>query len=83
MSQTGGAPRQQNDRKKFDRASLPHGEASAGWTILSYLIGGMALYGAIGWLIGHWTGISLLFPFGMLLGLGLAMVMVFLRYGRP
>jgi ATP synthase protein I len=83
VSQTGGAPRQRNDGKKFDRGSLPHGGASAGWTILSYLIGGMALYGAIGWLIGHWTGISLLFPFGMLLGLGLAMVMVFLRYGRP
>jgi len=81
MSQTGGAPGQGNKRRKYDPPGAPHG-ASAGWTILSYMIGGMALYGAIGWLIGRWTGVSLLFPFGMLLGLGLAIVMVFLRYGR-
>src|SRR5215472_18500165 len=43
-----------------------------GWRYLSYLIGGMILYGGIGWVIGRWTGLSALFPIGMLLGLGLA-----------
>jgi F0F1-type ATP synthase assembly protein I len=83
MSQTGGPPRQQNERKKYDTASLPHGGASAGWRILSYMIGGMILYGGIGWLVGRWTGIAALFPVGMLFGLGLSILMVFLRYGRP
>ncbi len=47
------------------------------------MIGGMILYGGIGWLVGRWTGIAALFPVGMLFGLGLSILMVFLRYGRP
>jgi ATP synthase protein I len=80
MRETSGGASPKNEHQKHDPRG-PHG-ASAGWTILSYMIGGMALYGALGWLIGRWTGIALLFPFGMLLGLGLAIVMVMLRYGR-
>jgi F0F1-type ATP synthase assembly protein I len=53
-----------------------------GWRILSYLLGGMILYGGIGWLIGRWTGISVLFPVGMLLGLGLAITMIIFRFAR-
>ncbi len=53
-----------------------------GWRILSYLLGGMILYGGIGWLIGRWTGISALFPIGMLLGLGLAVAMIIFRFTR-
>ena len=53
-----------------------------GWRILSYLLGGMILYGGIGWLIGRWTGISVLFPIGMLLGLGLAIAMIIFRFTR-
>ena len=53
-----------------------------GWRYLSYLIGGMLLYGGIGWLIGRWTGISALFPIGMLLGLGLAVAMIIFRFTR-
>lgn len=82
MSQTGGPPRQQNERKKYDTANLPHGGASAGWRILSYMMGGMILYGGVGWLVGRWTGIAALFPVGMLFGLGLSIAMVILRYGR-
>jgi F0F1-type ATP synthase assembly protein I len=53
-----------------------------GWRILSYLLGGMILYGGIGWLVGRWTGISALFPIGMLLGLGLAIAMIIFRFTR-
>lgn len=55
---------------------------SDGWRILSYLIGGMALYGGIGWLIGHWTGISVLFPVGMILGIGLSLALIIFRETR-
>ena len=54
----------------------------AGWTIFGYLISGMALYGALGWLIGRWTHIALLFPMGMLVGLGIGVFAVIYRYGR-
>jgi F0F1-type ATP synthase assembly protein I len=54
-----------------------------GWTVFSYLIGGMAAYGGIGWLIGRVAGISLLFPIGMLVGLGISVGYIIYRYGRP
>jgi hypothetical protein len=56
---------------------------STGWTIVSYLLGGMILYGLIGWLLGRWLGFPALFPIGLLAGLALSLVLVVLRYGRP
>jgi ATP synthase protein I len=53
-----------------------------GWAVMSYIIGGMVLYGGIGWLIGRWTHIAALFPVGMLLGMGLALTLVILRFTR-
>jgi ATP synthase protein I len=59
------------------------GEDNPGWAIISYLVAGMAVYGGIGWLIGRWTGYSaVLLPVGLLGGLGLALAMIILRYGR-
>lgn len=60
----------------------PSPRESDGWRILSYLLGGMILYGGLGWLIGHWTGISALFPLGMIFGIGLAVAMVIFRFTR-
>ena len=58
------------------------GGENVGLTILSYLFSGMLLYGGLGWLISHWTGISLIFPLGMLFGLALSIWLVIYRYGR-
>ena len=58
------------------------GGGNAGLTILSYLFSGMLVYGGLGWLISHWTGISLIFPLGMLFGLALTIWLVIYRYGR-
>jgi ATP synthase protein I len=54
-----------------------------GWTVFSYLISGMLAYGGMGWVIGHFTHISLLFPIGMLIGLGISLGWIIYRYGRP
>jgi F0F1-type ATP synthase assembly protein I len=54
-----------------------------GWTVFSYLISGMAAYGGIGWVIGHFTHIELLFPIGMLVGLAISVGWIIYRYGRP
>jgi ATP synthase protein I len=56
--------------------------ANAGWTLFGYLISGMAFYGAVGWLIGRWTHVALIFPLGMLVGLLLAIVLIIYKYGR-
>jgi ATP synthase protein I len=53
-----------------------------GWTITSYLIGGMVAYGGIGWLIGRAVHIWMLFPIGMLVGLAISLGYIIYRYGR-
>jgi ATP synthase protein I len=55
---------------------------NAGWSVFGYLISGMVFYGGLGWLIGHWTHIALLFPLGMLVGLGVGVFAVIYKYGR-
>ena len=46
------------------------------------MIAGMALYGGIGWLIDHWTGISILFPLGMLFGVVVSVIGIIVRFSR-
>jgi ATP synthase protein I len=54
----------------------------AGWEVFSYLIAGMLTYGGLGWVIGHFTHIQLLFPIGMLVGLAISLGWIIHRYGR-
>ena len=81
MSRSGARPDGPNGRPGPNDRPGPN--EGTGWRVMSYLIGGMALYGGIGWLIGRWTGIAVLFPIGMLFGLGLALTLVVLRFTRP
>jgi ATP synthase protein I len=53
-----------------------------GWSIVSYLVGGMLLYGGIGWLIGRWTHIEALTGVGIVLGIGLSLALVIFRFTR-
>ncbi len=67
---------------------------NVGWTVLSYLLSGMAAYGLIGWLagravhvemlfpIGRAVHVEMLFPIGMLVGLAISLGFVVWRYGR-
>jgi ATP synthase protein I len=61
---------------------MADGSQNAGWTIFSYLISAMLFYAGVGWLIGHFTHIRLLFPIGALVGLGVGIFAVIYRYGR-
>jgi hypothetical protein len=58
------------------------GGQNVGMTVFSYLLAGMLAYGGLGWLIAHWTGLSAIFPLGMLFGLALTIWLVIYRYGR-
>ncbi len=64
------------------REQPPPRPADDGWRVFSSMIAGMVLYGGLGWLIAHWTGISILFPLGMILGIVLSVVLVIFRYAR-
>jgi len=57
----------------------PPGE---GWTILSYMIGGMVLYGFVGCLASRWTGWPALFPIGMLFRLASSIALIISRVTR-
>jgi ATP synthase protein I len=70
------------DREPGKKSPPPQPSEGTGWSVMSYLIGGMALYGFIGWLIGRWTHFSGAFPIGMLVGLGLALALIIFRYAR-
>jgi hypothetical protein len=61
-----------------------HGRGvGTGYTVVSYLLGGLIAYGGIGWLIGRWTGLThILLPAGMLFGLAVSTGWVIYRYGR-
>jgi ATP synthase protein I len=59
-----------------------HG-SQTGWTVVSYLLTGMLFYGGIGWLLGRWVDLPVLFPVGMLFGIVLSTALVIFRYGRP
>ena len=53
-----------------------------GYRVLSYLIGGVVMYGGLGWLLDRWLGTSFLLPIGIVLGAGLAILLIYFRYGR-
>ncbi|MDA8370430.1 MAG: AtpZ/AtpI family protein [Nocardiopsaceae bacterium] len=73
-----------SEPRKSGEAALDGTEATEarvdGIGTISLLVSGMAVWGGIGWLLDRSTGHQGLFlPIGILLGLGLAMYMVFVR----
>jgi F0F1-type ATP synthase assembly protein I len=62
-------------------SSGPIGETAA-WTVLAYLITGPFLYGGLGLLLDRWLGTDPVFVLiGGLGGMGLALYVVWVRYG--
>ena len=96
MSGTGGAPRPEGTQREAERRParwwrailVPEvqrhgGGVGTGYSVVSYLLGGLIAYGGIGWLIGRWTGLThILLPAGMLFGLAVSTGWVIHRYGR-
>jgi F0F1-type ATP synthase assembly protein I len=64
-----------------EHASRANG-LDTGWTVFSYMISGMVAYGGIGWLIGRAVHVGLLFPLGMVAGLGISVGFIIYRFGR-
>ncbi|GAB3928435.1 hypothetical protein GCM10011575_12360 [Microlunatus endophyticus] len=63
------------------RASASVGE-SQGMAVLSYLVGGVLVYGALGWLGWHFLGQLWMVPTGIVLGMGLSVLLIVRRYAR-
>jgi ATP synthase protein I len=55
----------------------------AAWSVIATLLSGIIVWGGIGYLIDLLAGFRWLFlPIGMVVGVGTAIYMVYLRYGR-
>ncbi len=58
----------------------PSGQGA--WGVFGYLIAGVGVYGGGGWLLDQYLGTSFLLPVGILVGMALALYLVFKRYGH-
>ena len=56
--------------------------ASAAWSVPGYLLSGILIWGGAGWLLSRWTGWVVFTPIGLILGVGLAIYLVYVKYGR-
>jgi ATP synthase protein I len=57
-------------------------DESAMWTIFGYLLSGLLFWGGAGWALDKWLGTSYLVLIGLLVGMGGAIYLVWLRFGR-
>lgn len=72
--------RQQTDWKALEgSARTSDGEATS---IIAYLISGPLVYGGLGYLLDRWLDTRFLVGVGVLVGMALALYVVWLRYGR-
>lgn len=53
------------------------------WAVVSYLLGGVILYGGLGWLLDVWLGTRGFVAGGIVLGAAAGVVLVWLRYSKP
>lgn len=57
-------------------------EESAFWTIFGYMLSGLLIWGGIGYGLDRLLGRDFFLLGGLLLGMGSALYLVWLRYGR-
>ncbi|HEY9292085.1 MAG TPA: hypothetical protein VIP98_12460 [Microlunatus sp.] len=74
------APRLSGPASSGNPVSEPDGMAK-GMSILSYIFGGMVVYGGLGWLGAHFLHLSFLLPVGLFIGVGLSLYLIIVRYG--
>ena len=57
-------------------------EENALWSIFGYLLSGLLFWGGAGWLADHFLQTTYLRLVGLLVGMGAALYLVWLRFGR-
>ncbi|MDX6743735.1 hypothetical protein [Actinocorallia sp. A-T 12471] len=56
--------------------------ADAMWSVPSYILSGMIIWGGAGWFATYLTGWVLFKPIGLVIGVVLAVYLVYVKYGR-
>ena len=57
-------------------------DENAMWTIFGYLLSGLLFWGGVGWAVDKWLKTSYFTLIGLLVGMGGAIYLVWLRFGR-
>ncbi|HEX6232504.1 MAG TPA: hypothetical protein VFZ63_05210 [Jiangellaceae bacterium] len=57
-------------------------EQNAAWHAVSLIMAGVLFWGGLGWLAARWLDNQIFLPAGLLLGMGAALYLVWVRYGR-
>lgn len=52
------------------------------WTIFGYILSGLLIWGGIGWGLDHWLKTNFCLLGGLLLGMGSALYLIWLRFGK-
>ena len=57
-------------------------EENAFWTIFGYMLSGLLIWGGIGYGLDRWLNTGYFLLGGLLLGMGSALYLIWLRFGR-
>jgi ATP synthase protein I len=57
-------------------------EENALWSIFGYLVSGLLFWGGVGWAVDHFLHHKYFTLVGLLVGMGGALYLVWLRFGR-
>lgn len=58
-------------------------EQSNAWDAFALVVSGVAVWGGVGWLVSEWLNSRLFLVLGLLVGMGAALYLVWVRYGKP
>ena len=73
-------PRKRPDYVSEAHRAEPIPEAAA-WNVLSYLLAGLLGFGLPAWFLDQWLGTTWIVLVGILLGMAVAMITIWFRYG--
>lgn len=71
-----------SDEERYERGDEARREHAHAWNAVSLMLSGLVFWGGIGWLVAEWLDNQLFMLVGILLGVGLALYLVWIRYGR-
>lgn len=88
MSQDGDSRSRADDSVPQPPSGVPQGKRESAraendaWGITATLLGGPIAWGGIGWLVDRALGTEVFLPLGLMLGMGAALYLIWVRYGR-
>lgn len=69
------SPEDSDDLRRRDQAGA--------WDAFGSIASGVAVWGGVGWLVSEWLNSTVYLMLGLLVGMGAALYLVWVRYGKP